>query len=390
MQFLVLIATVVVALLALFVFIGDFGYIQIRWGQWQLESTLGTLTVALLAGLGILGVMWKIISYPIVWRHNYLSDRSQRHARVFTNCLVRYLNGELMDADKELQTLQKGTFALPSILLQAWIKQQQGQFVEREKKIHQALKQHVHSKEIIQLVEALCLEQHKAIEPALQITTLLLERGSASVSAWRLLSRLLKEGERWSALERVLKDTQIRVPKAEKRSLSAAVLKQKMNVANTAAELDKVWKESDSSLHYDLEVLQVAVDKGTNLQWEKDYVALIQLAWKRSKDSRLLELLMRVPISDPHKVLQWVERAVNVQDTQCVITYRQLCICLAIQAGLIGLAEETLRMLQKDSQHVMQWLPLSLALAFEQNEPNQAKQYLYTALASWYPNILSK
>jgi len=295
MRYLLLLILLIAAVsVATFNITDETGYVYLRWGQWQIETSLviylaATLLVLMVIVLGyeLLGGIFRI---PGRLGRSYRKYQKQKKLVTTSRAFVNLLLGEWPKAEKQFQSSAK---SLPqpvaNHLAAAYAAQRSGNISRRDIYLKQARALGSDYHNAVTMFACHLDMQRGNYSDAIRDLKSLCSKLSNNPQAFRLLAKSYEATEDWNALAQILPHLKKSkaYPQRQFKSLTDRLQCRQMESAATASELLDLWKKVSSADQKNAQFSEVYVRRLLEFKRYQEAEKVIRRALNNRWDSQL-------------------------------------------------------------------------------------------------------
>ncbi len=310
------------------------GYVFLQWGVWQIEISLVfavILTVfALLLLYVTLEVLSSVIRIPGRIGRSYREYREHKKYAASVKGIQLLLLGDWHKAEKLLGDAAKFVpEPIISYLAAAYSAQKQGKIDQRNVYLGKARAVGSESFPVVLLVTCILQIENEEMAEAIEGLRKLCSLMPKNPRAFRILAKAYSKVEDWQSLEELiphLQKTQA-YTSSELQTIIRNITLRKLNAADSAVNLQKVWKKASVSIQNNREILFAYIQKLLEFSCHQEAEKVIRISLERHWDSELVLFYGQVEGEvNNHRmydaVLKWIEA--NATDSNLLLVAGKL------------------------------------------------------------------
>lgn len=294
---LILLALVFVVSVATVFLIDEPGYILLQWGVWQLELTLVLATVLLvsLVILLVVGleVLANVVRIPGRLGRRFRRYRGQKKYVASAKGLQHLLLGEWSKAEKLLNSaVEHVSEPVISYLGAAYAAEQQRQTARREIYLTNARQAENANLVLIDLFECRLQMDRGAFADAIDGLKKVCAQSQKDSIAFAMLAQAYEETSNWESLELLMPHLKKNhgIGRERVSELALKLTRSRILAAEDSTQLQKIWKNADSSVREDSKILTTYIHKLIELNCYQEVDAVIRRAQSQKWSSELAYL----------------------------------------------------------------------------------------------------
>ncbi len=332
-----LLASVALTLL----FYEDNGYVLLSLGVWSVETSLVVFALALLFGLGLLVLLWRILRgtwrVPGRWLSGWRRHRQEKGRRALIEALLAFARGEWRRAEQQLTQHAGGGGDDTTLhyLCAAHAAQRRGRRDRRDAWLRQAYESadSERTRQTVLLTQAQLQMRSQQFEEAAATLSSLRESARESALLLELQWQAWRELRDWEHLRQLLPRLRQRGVSSPERldALAVEVYSALMQAAAGGAEqgrVDALYAELPRRLRRDTRMLLCYVDCQVQAGADDAAASLIRKQLRREWDDALALRFSTLLASDSAAQLTVAQRWLDQQGEQPVVllVVGRLCV----------------------------------------------------------------
>ena len=271
------------------------GYVFLQWGVWQIEISLVfavILTVfALLLLYLALEVLSGVIRIPGRIGRSYREYREHKKYAASVKGIQLLLLGDWHKAEKLLGDAAKFVpEPVISYLAAAYSAQKQGNIDQRNAYLRKAKSVGNESVPVVLIVTCILQIEQEEMTEAIEGLRKLCSLLPKNAMAFRILAKAYVKVEDWQSLEDLVPHLQKTeaYTSAELQTIIRNITLRKLNVAESAVNLQKAWKKASTPIQNNREILFAYIQKLLGFSCYQEAEKVIRVSLERHWDSELV------------------------------------------------------------------------------------------------------
>lgn len=298
---------------------GEIGYVLLSFGDWTLETSVIALVIGILLAMLALGygikLLFGTLRLPRRMRAAYDARRQGKAKTAFEKGMLNWISGRWQRAEIELirHAADHEAGAL-NLLMAAEAAHRAGHPDRRDHYLALALeREEPEAQFAARVLRARIALDSGEWAPAREQLLALRSESPKQTSLIVLLAEAYRQGREWSALTRLLRDTERLkpFPPARLRALLIEAGIESLALSAEEGRLDELkasWTHMPQALRTAPEMLKAYVHALARLNADNEAAALITQALKHGWDAELVELFRQLQPADSVAALASVER----------------------------------------------------------------------------------